>query len=204
MRELRSHGIIRDPARLERRSDDPLRGPWYYEQQSLGLNYRITDIQCALGTSQLAKLPRFLERRRALAARYDAALAEPPLANALESLESGARDEHAYHLYVVQLKTAAREPVLSVAQRRLALYEELVARGVQPQVHYVPIPWHPYWRGRARLGAGPWLSAEAFYGSVLSLPLYPAMTDGDMNRTIGILREAVGVVCAGFRAEGAV
>jgi perosamine synthetase len=191
LRELRSHGITRDPERLERAVYDPLRGPWYYEQKTLGMNYRITDLQCALGISQLRKLPRFLERRRALAARYDAAFAEPPLSRALEPLSQGRRDDHAYHLYVVQVRAQPLESVSSIARRRRGLYEALVARGVQPQVHYVPIPWQPYWQGRARVGSGPWPGAEAFYASSLSLPLFPAMTDDEMNRTLGALRDAV-------------
>jgi perosamine synthetase len=196
LRELRSHGISRDPARLQRPSDDPLRGPWYYEQTSLGMNYRITDLQCALGTSQLTKLPRFLERRKALASLYDAALAEAPLCDALAPLASGRRDEHAHHLYVVRVRSQPGEPMSSVARRRRALYEALVVRGIQPQVHYIPIPWHPYWQGRARLGAGPWPGAEAFYAAVLSLPLFPAMTDDDVARTVTALRESVGTSTA--------
>jgi perosamine synthetase len=191
LRELRSHGIARNPARFARAAGDPLRGPWYYEQQTLGMNYRITDFQCALGTSQLAKLPRFLERRRVLANRYDVALAEPPLCRALEPLAQGRRDEHAYHLYVVQVRSLPLETVASVARKRLRLYEGLVARGVQPQVHYIPIPWHPYWQGPARVGSGPWPGAEAFYAASLSLPLFPAMTDSDMGRTLAALRAAV-------------
>jgi dTDP-4-amino-4,6-dideoxygalactose transaminase len=102
------------------------------------------------------------------------------------------RDEHACHLYVVQVRAQAHESVSSVAGRRRALYEALVARGVQPQVHYLPIPWHPFWQGRARVGSGPWPGAETFYSACLSLPLFPAMSDDDMNRTLEALRDAVG------------
>jgi len=187
-RELRSHGITRDPERFERSADDPMRGPWYHEQQALGLNYRLTDIQCALGTSQLRKLPRFLERRRALAARYDEALARTPMCDRFEPLATRHPSHHARHLYVVQVRRQAREPLASVARRRRKVHEALAARGIQTQVHYLPIPWHPFWRGSSCAQSGPWPGAEAFYASTLSLPLFPAMSDAEMDRTLAALR----------------
>jgi perosamine synthetase len=188
VRDLRSHGITREPERLQRPADDPMRGPWYYEQHALGLNYRITDLQCALGVSQLRKLPSFLQRRRAIAARYDTALAEPRLYEALEPLSRGPAGADAYHLYVVQVRARSGEPLAQVAQRRLRLYEGLSRRGIQTQVHYVPIPWHPFWQGACRVGSGPWPGAEAYYAASLSLPLFPGMSEADEVRTLSALR----------------
>jgi UDP-4-amino-4,6-dideoxy-N-acetyl-beta-L-altrosamine transaminase len=188
LRDLRSHGITREPERFERSADDPMRGPWYHEQQTLGLNYRLTDIQCALGTSQLRKLPRFLERRRALAARYDEALARAPMCERFEPLATRHPAHHARHLYVVQVRGHRREALASVARRRRKVHGSLAARGIQTQVHYLPIPWHPFWRGSSCAPSGPWPGAEAFYASTLSLPLFPAMSDAEMDRTLEALR----------------
>jgi UDP-4-amino-4,6-dideoxy-N-acetyl-beta-L-altrosamine transaminase len=194
-RDLRSHGIIRDPARLERPQSDPMRGGWYQEQQSLGYNYRLTDMQCALGSSQLRKLPRFLERRRALSARYDLALSEGGMRERIEPLSCEHPDRHARHLYVVQVRRQRDEPLASVAQRRRSLYEALAARGIQTQVHYVPIPEHPFWRGASRAPSGPWPGAEAFYAASLSLPLFPAMSDDDADRVMAALRTSMEDSC---------
>jgi perosamine synthetase len=119
LRNLRTHGIHRDPARLTR----PDEGPWYYEQDELGYNYRITDLQCALGISQMKKLGRFVERRNAIARIYDAALAQSPLAGWLAPL--GRRPQtgvHAYHLYVVRLVRRPGETLDALALRRKAFY----------------------------------------------------------------------------------
>ncbi len=191
LRDLRTHGITRDPARMKRAPDDPMSGPFYYEQLSLGFNYRITDMQCALGSSQLRKLPQFIERRRAIASRYDACLAEPPLEGLVRPLARCGTVGHAYHLYVAQLVARPGESTRSLAGRRRRLYEELAVRGVQTQVHYIPIPWQPFWQGPSRLGSGPWPGAEAYYAASLSLPLFPAMTDDEVARVSAALREAV-------------
>ena len=177
--EFRSHGMVRDPARLEQ----PAPGPWYYEQQSLGFNYRITDLQCALGYSQLAKLERFVARRRALAARYDSLFAE--LAP-VEPVAIGTADSSsAYHLYAVLIDFAACDTT------RAALMAGLRERGILTQVHYIPVPNQPYYRAR---GARPedYPGAEAYYGQVLSLPLFPAMADTDVDRVVGALRDLLG------------
>lgn len=175
MRVFRSHGMIREPRRLR----EPSPGPWYYEQQSLGYNYRITDLQCALGLSQLAKLPRFLERRWTLAARYDAQLAElehvRPVAAGTAQTVSG------YHLYAVLIDFAA------AGIDRAAVMAGLREHGVLTQVHYIPVPAQPYYRDRgADMGEYP--GAQSYYERTLSLPMFPAMDDTDVDRVVEALR----------------
>ncbi len=182
LRDLRSHGIHRDPARLQR----PGEGPWYYEQDALGYHYRITDLQCALGVSQLAKLDRFLALRREIAARYDAAFARAPFADMLEPLGKIEGQRHAYHLYVVRL----REPGL---ERRAALRKELFlflrARGIFCQVHYIPVTWQPYYQKVRHTLESDCPGANAYYSGALSLPMFPKLSPGEQERVLAALAE---------------
>jgi UDP-4-amino-4,6-dideoxy-N-acetyl-beta-L-altrosamine transaminase len=164
--DFRSHGMVRQPARLSR--DE---GPWYMEMQSLGFNYRLTDIQCALGRSQLRKLPGFLARRRAIADLYDVGLSSIPGLD-LPGRRQGA--ESAWHLYVIRVA----EP-----SRRRAFFEALRRRAIGVQVHYLPVYRHPYYQ---ELGypAGLCPNAEDFYARAMSLPIFPRLTDGDVARVI--------------------
>ena len=170
--EFRSHGMVYEQSRLT--LDE---GPWYMEMQSLGFNYRMTDIQCALGRSQLRKLPRFLARRRAIADCYDSGLSSISGID-LPGRRPGA--ESAWHLYVVRVS----EP-----SRRRAFFEALRRRGIGVQVHYLPVYRHPYYQdlGYAR-GLCP--RAEGFYARAVSLPIFPGLADGDVTRVI----EAVAAV----------
>lgn len=178
LRLFRSHGVERDPGRFGR--DPP--GPWYYEQQLLGHNLRLTDFQSALGLSQLAKLSRFVERRRALAARYDDLLAELPGVTPLPARER--RAECAYHLYAVLIDFAA----LGVHRATVMAY--LRRRGIGTQVHYIPLPLQPYYRDRGwNMDAFP--GARRYYERTLTLPLYPAMGDADVDRVVEALDEAL-------------
>ena len=180
--DLRTHGITRDPARLTRND-----GPWYQEQQSLGYNYRITDLQCALGNSQAKKFPRFLARRREIAAKYDAAFAR--LGSWIAPLRVPAGVTSAYHLYVVRLVARAGESLDGVAGRRKAMYLALRSVEIVPQVHYVPVHMHPDY---APFVAGQTFpAADAYYASCLSLPMYPALTDADVQRVIDAVGEIV-------------
>ena len=175
MRLLRTHGVTRDPA-LTTGAD----GPWCYAQVDLGLNYRMTDIQAALGVSQLARLDAFLARRRRLAARYDAALEGLPLQRPWQDPDGAS----ATHLYPVRLD------VERFRGGRLAAYEALRARGVGVQVHYIPVHTQPYYRALgSRPGDCP--VAEAYYAGALSLPLYAGLSDAEQDRVI----EAVHAVC---------
>ena len=165
---LRTHGITRDPADLVRESD----GGWYMEMQELGYNYRLPDLNCALGLSQLARADEGLARRRQLAAQYDAAFAAVP---GLTVLAPG-RPGHAYHLYVVQ-----------VADRK-GLYDFLKTRQVFAQVHYIPVHRMPYYEA---LGwrEGDFPLAEGYYAHCLSIPLFPTLTDEEQAYVVACIAE---------------
>lgn len=173
LRRLRSHGMTRDAAQM----DEPSHGPWYYQQVELGFNYRITDMQAALGLSQLNKLDGFLARRRELAARYQALLANLPLT--LPSAQADA--ESAWHLYVVRLQTER----LSRSHREV--FEGLRAAGIGVNLHYIPVHLQPYYRDLG-FKVGDFPEAEAYYAQAISLPLFPAMSDAQQDFVIGHLR----------------
>ncbi len=181
--DLRTHGITKDPAHLERND-----GPWYYEQRTLGFNYRITDVQCALGSSQAKKLSVFLARRREIARQYDEALA--PLADKVRPLKVRDGVESAYHLYVVNLVPRAGEGLESVKARRLALYNRLREARIFPQVHYIPVHGQPDYV-RAGLGQGSYPGAEQYYAGCISLPMFPAMSDADVARVVTSLHRSI-------------
>jgi UDP-4-amino-4,6-dideoxy-N-acetyl-beta-L-altrosamine transaminase len=163
---FRTHGMARDPDELERND-----GPWFYEQHDLGFNYRLTDVQAALGTSQLRRLGEFIARRRAIAARYDQQLAH---IEGLELPTVRAGAEPGWHLYVVMVRDAGR---------RSAFFERLRASGLGVQVHYIPVYLHPYYR---RLGYEPGLCpvAEDRYARSVSLPIFPRMSDDDVSSVV--------------------
>ena len=172
---LRTHGITRSPELMEREPD----GGWYYEQLELGFNYRMTDIQAALGTSQMARIDEFLARRRAIAARYDAELADLPVTLPWQSPES----KSAWHLYIVRVKSE------SPYSRREA-YDALRAAGIGVNVHYIPVHLQPYYR-RLGFAPGDFPEAEAYYAEAISLPMFPALTDEAQSAVIAAVREAV-------------
>jgi UDP-4-amino-4,6-dideoxy-N-acetyl-beta-L-altrosamine transaminase len=161
LRRLRSHGMTRDPAQM----DEPSHGPWYYQQVELGFNYRITDMQAALGLSQLGKLDGFLARRRELAARYQQLLADLPLDLPTQQADA----ESAWHLYVVRLHTQR----LKLSHREV--FEGLRAAGIGVNVHYIPVHLQPYYRELGFI-PGDFPEAEAYYAQAISLPMFPALT----------------------------
>ncbi|WP_296255922.1 MULTISPECIES: UDP-4-amino-4,6-dideoxy-N-acetyl-beta-L-altrosamine transaminase [unclassified Pseudomonas] len=173
LRRLRSHGMTRDPAQM----DESSHGPWYYQQVELGFNYRITDMQAALGLSQLNKLDGFLARRRELVARYQALLADLPLTLPAAQAEA----ESAWHLYVVRLQTRR----LSRSHREV--FEGLRAAGIGVNLHYIPVHLQPYYRDLG-FKVGDFPEAEAYYAQAISLPLYPAMTNEQQDLVIDRLR----------------
>ncbi len=172
MARLRSHGVTRDSALMT----EPSHGPWYYQQIELGLNYRMTELQAALGVSQMARLADVVARRTALADAYDAALAGLPLRRPgrLEQAQSS------WHLYVVRV----------AAERRRAVFEALRADGIGVNVHYIPVHLQPWWRAQG-FGPGDFPVAEAYYAGAISIPLYAGLSDEDQARVVAALGRAL-------------
>jgi len=177
MRIFRNHGITTDHRQRE------VRGSWFYEMVELGYNYRMTDIQCALGMSQLAKLPGWVARRREIAASYDRAFTDVPEVRPL-----GVRPEveHAYHLYVVQLQLEQ----LRVDRSRV--FAALRAENIGVNVHYVPVHLHPFYQQHYGTGPGDCPVAESAYERLLTLPLYPAMSDSDVSDVVEAMSKVLG------------
>ena len=182
-RLFRNHGMVKDPAKLTGLGRDDLNefGPWYYEMQEVGYNYRITDLQCALGSSQLRRLDHFVQRRAAIVAAYNDAFGglphvQPPAA---------APAPTAWHLYVLQFDFA------TLGRTRAQVMTDLRARGVVTQVHYIPVHLQPYYRNKYGYGPGKCPVAEAYYRRCLSLPLFPAMSDDDVAHVIDAVKTVV-------------
>lgn len=166
---FRSHGITRDDSIMTRND-----GPWFYQQFDLGYNYRITDIQCALGCSQMKKLDRFLARRKEIVARYNEAFADCDniiTPYQLSDTESG------WHLYIVQVKNCDRRQV----------FENMREKGIGVNVHYIPVYMHPYYQehGYENVHCA---NAEEIYSHIISLPLYPGLTSEQQDYVIDTLK----------------
>lgn len=174
---FRTHGITKDS---EEMLEEP-EGIWYYEQQELGYNYRITDFQAALITSQMSKLDMFVERRKAIVACYNEAFAELPEIILQKEISQA---DTCRHLYIIQLDLEK----LSCTRREF--FDALAAENVQPQVMYIPVYWFPYYQ---KLGyeRGLCPKAENLYSRILSLPLYPRMTDQDIADVIHAVKKVV-------------
>ena len=173
MRLFRSHGIMSDYSQRE------AQGTWYYEMVDLGYNYRITDIQCALGLSQLKKLPAFLARRREIAARYNEVLRQ---IKGIEPLKVRDSVQHAYHLYVVRI---VKE---QCGKDRAQVFKTLRDAGIGANVHYVPVHLHPFYRNRFSTDPGLCPVANEIYRHIISLPMHPSLSEADMERVIDVLR----------------
>ena len=177
MRLLRSHGITRNASEMINTPD----GPWYYEQIDLGFNYRMTDLQAALGVSQMKRLDEYVKRRHEIADRYNRELATLPLILPKQSNFSYS----AYHLYVVKMKLAEIAPLT-----HSLVFQQLRDRGILVNLHYIPVHTQPYYR---KLGfrRGDFPNAEDYYRSAISIPMFPSMTDEMQSEVIQKISEVV-------------
>lgn len=173
LRLLRSHGITRDPDLM----DSPSQGAWYYQQTTLGYNYRMTDMQAALGASQLTRIEAFLDRRHAIADTYDQLLDGLPIRRPVRL----ANGRSALHLYVIQVDDESRRKVV---------FDSLRADGIGVNVHYIPIHLQPYYRALGfREGQFPF--AEAYYRRAISLPMHPKLSSDDVQRVVRSLETSL-------------
>jgi len=176
MRRFRNHGINMDHRQRAEQA------AWYYEMEDLGCNYRLTDLQCALGISQLRKLPGWVALCQEIARHYDEAFAKIAGVKSL-----GVRDDvsHAYHLYVIRLDTT------QLRVTRAEVFAALRAEGIGAHVHYIPVHLHPFYRERFRTGLGLCPVAEEAYERIISLPIFPAMIDRHVAEVIMAAQKAI-------------
>jgi len=173
---LRSHGITRDPRRMQGESD----GAWYYQQVDLGFNYRMTELQAALGVSQMARLDSYVTRRHEIAQRYDDLLSELPVITPWRD----SKVYSAFHLYVICV------PQLSEGRSRRSVFDALRADGIGVNVHYIPVHTQPYYRAMG-FGHGDFPNAERYYAQAISLPLFPTMTEAQQTEVVAALGRAL-------------
>lgn len=175
---LRSHGITRDPALMTEPIDN---GSWYYQQVALGYNYRMTDIQAALGLSQLSRLDDYIARRHEIAGRYAALLADLPV-----TLPWQHPDSHsAFHLYVLRLQLDRIE------SSHREVFEHMRARDIMVNLHYIPVHTQPYYQ-QFGFKAGDFPQAEQYYREAISIPMHPVLTATEQEHVVEVLREAIG------------
>lgn len=174
IRIFRNHGITSDHRQREKD------GSWFYEMVDLGYNYRLTDFQCALGMSQLRKLPNWVKRRQMIAGRYDSEFHNDPM---VKPLKTRSDVSHAYHLYVVKIDFA----LLSVG--RSEVFNALRAEGIGANVHYIPVHLHPFYRKRFGTKPGLCPNAELAYEQIISLPIFPAMSSDDVDDVIHAVKK---------------
>jgi perosamine synthetase len=174
MRCFRNHGVTSDHFQRDKQ------GSWFYEMVDLGYNYRLNDVQCALGLSQLRKLSNWIARRRKIARLYAEAFSS---ITGFTALPVDPDTESAYHLYVIHLHSAC------LNADRARIFAALRAEGIGVNVHYLPVHLHPFYQERFGTGLGLCPRAEAAYESILSLPIFPAMTDDDVDDVIKALQK---------------
>ncbi|AZO75666.1 UDP-4-amino-4,6-dideoxy-N-acetyl-beta-L-altrosamine transaminase [Mesorhizobium sp. M1D.F.Ca.ET.043.01.1.1] len=175
---LRSHGITREASLMTQ----PMDGPWYYQQVALGYNYRMTDMQAALGVSQVARLTQYVKRRHAIADRYSTLLANLPLTLPWQHPDSYS----AYHLYVIRLQLE------KIGASHLEVFEALRAKDIMVNLHYIPVHTQPYYQMMG-FRNGDYPEAERYYREAISIPMHPALTDADQDFVVKVLREAMGL-----------
>ena len=176
MRLLRNHGITRDRSIMS--SPEP--GEWYYQQIDLGFNYRMTDIQAALGISQLQRLDGYIEHRRVLASRYNVALRNLPVICPWQHPDA----DSAYHLYIIRVR------VNTSGKTRRVVFDQLRRAGIGVNVHYIPIHLQPYYRRRG-FKRGDFPEAERYYDEALTLPLFPTLSEKEQERIVDAIRDSV-------------
>lgn len=178
MELLRSHGITRDPAQMTQAAD----GPWYYQQIDLGFNYRMTELQAALGLSQLQRLDQFVARRHELATRYERLLAALPVITPWQHPDSYS----GLHLYVVRLKLE------QIGKSHREVFESLRKQGIGVNLHYIPVHTQPYYQ-RMGFKQGDFPEAERYYAQAISLPMFQSMTDAQQDEVVAALQRALQV-----------
>lgn len=176
MRLFRTHGITKSGV-----SPGPDEGDWFYEMQALGFNYRITDIQCALGLSQLIRLDQWVERRNEIAGLYRALLADEDRIELPPAAPAGSL--HGHHLFVIRVRSGAAD--------RLTTFNGLRERGIGVQVHYIPVYRLPYYRDQLGVPQDSCPEAERYYAGAISLPMFPTLTDDDVARVCDELRASL-------------
>jgi dTDP-4-amino-4,6-dideoxygalactose transaminase len=181
MRRAASHGITRDPDLMTHAPD----GPWYYQQIELGYNYRMTEMQAALGLSQMSRLRTYVNARRAHAAAYDADLADLPL----DLPWQDPRSQSAWHLYVVRLRLE------EIALSHKEVFEALRDADIGVNIHYIPVHTQPYY-SRMGFKSGDFPNAEAYYDRAISIPLFATMTKAQRDEVVEILRRTVARMAA--------
>ncbi|NIM30843.1 MAG: UDP-4-amino-4,6-dideoxy-N-acetyl-beta-L-altrosamine transaminase [Pseudomonas stutzeri] len=173
---LRSHGITRDPAQMTHAAD----GPWYYQQIDLGFNYRMTELQAALGVTQMERLDQFVARRHQLAQRYDDLLSELPVTTPWQHPDSYS----GLHLYVIRLQLGR------ITKTHRQVFEALRERGIGVNLHYIPVHTQPYYQ-RMGFRSGNFPEAERYYAEAISLPMFQTMTEAQQDEVIAALRKAL-------------
>lgn len=175
---LRSHGITRDAAQMTHKSD----GPWYYQQIDLGFNYRMTELQAALGLSQMTRLDQYVARRHELAASYDTMLAHLPITRPWQHPDSYS----GLHLYVIRLKLE------QIGNKHLQVFNALRAQGISVNLHYIPVHTQPFYQKMGfKLGDFP--EAERYYTEAISLPMFQTMTETQQKQVVAALQMAIGI-----------
>ena len=173
---LRSHGITRDPNLMPHAPD----GPWYYQQIDLGYNYRMTELQAALGQSQLNRLDEYVRKRHELAQRYDYLLADVPVTAPWQH----PNNYSAFHLYVIRLQLD------EISRTHLEVFESLRNQGVGVNLHYIPVHTQPYYQGMG-FKQGDYPEAELYYREAISLPLFPMMAEEQQEAVVDSLKESI-------------
>jgi len=173
---LRSHGITRDPAQMTHEAD----GPWYYQQIDLGFNYRMTELQAALGVTQMERLDQFVARRHQLARRYDDLLAGLPVTTPWQHPDSYS----GLHLYVIRLQLG------KITKTHSQVFEALRERGIGVNLHYIPVHTQPYYQ-RMGFGVGDFPEAERYYAEAISLSMFQTMTEAQQDEVVAAVREAL-------------